>query len=130
MKMFARMAGQESCPGLLFILFVGGFFTASTIVLSDLAASEKGSVKRGARVYMDNCTPCHGIDGDGQGPLGPKLGARDFSKGKFKKGSSDEQLFNTISEGIPPKMPTWKKKLTPQQRRDVAAFIRTFSKKK
>ena len=72
MKISARMAGQERRTALLFILFVGGFFTASTIVLSDLAASEKGSVKRGAQVYMDNCTPCHGIDGDGQGPLGKR----------------------------------------------------------
>ena len=79
---------------------------------------------------MNNCTPCHGEDGDGQGPLGPKVGARDFTKGIFKKGESLEELFNTISNGIPPKMPAWKKKLPEQQRRDAAAFIRTFVKKK
>ncbi len=109
---------------------MGGFLAASAFFLSDLTAAEKGNIKRGSEVYLDNCTPCHGIDGDGQGPLGPRLGARDFTKGKFKNGGSEEQLFDTISNGIPPKMPTWKKKLTVQERRDVAAFVRTFVEKK
>jgi len=114
----------------IFILILGGFFAATAIIFSSSAAAETGDAIRGYGVFMDNCTPCHGEDGDGQGPLGPKVGARDFTKGIFKKGDSLEELFNTISNGIPPKMPAWKKKLPEQQRRDAAAFIRTFVKKK
>lgn len=130
MIIFTWPSREDKYPPSRLILFVGGFIAASLIVFPGLAASEKGNAKKGFTVYMENCTPCHGPDGDGQGPLGPKLGARDFTKGIFKKGSSDKQLYNTISNGIPPKMPAWKKKLTPQQRKDAAAFIRTFSKKK
>ena len=112
------------------VLILVGIAAALQFATSDLIASEKGNVKKGNEVYLDNCVPCHGINGDGQGPLGVRLGARDFTKGEFQKGSGDEQIFNTISNGIPPKMPAWGKKLSAQERRDVAAFIRTFSRKK
>ncbi len=130
MSIFIRLSGEKKCFVPLFILILAVFSAASAIIFSNPAAAEKGDAKRGYEVFMDNCTPCHGEDGDGQGPLGLQVGARDFTKGIFKKGDSLEELFDTISNGIPPKMPVWKKKLTEQQRRDAAAYIRTFVKKK
>lgn len=130
MDAIACSPGRGKISNTSLILFLACLAAVLHFATSDLTASEKGNVKRGNEVYLDNCVPCHGINGDGQGPLGVRLGARDFTKGKFQKGSRDEQIFNTISNGIPPKMPAWKKKLSAQERRDVAAFIRTFLKKK
>ncbi len=129
MSIFVRASGEKLCSVPNFVLILGVLLAASAIIISNPAAAERGDVKRGYEVFMDNCTPCHGEDGDGQGPLGPNLGARDFTKGIFKKGGTLEELLNTISNGIPPKMPAWRKKLTKQQRRDAAAYIRTFVKK-
>ena len=130
MNAFTCSPGRGKLSSTSLMLFLAGFSALLHFATSDLTASEKANVKRGNEVYLDNCVPCHGINGDGQGPLGVRLGARDFTKGNFQKGSGDEQIFNTISNGIPPKMPAWKKKLSAQERRDVAAFIRTFLKKK
>ncbi len=129
MNIYIRASGEKKYFVPNFVLILGVFLAASAAIISNPAAAEQGDAKRGYEVFMDNCTPCHGVDGDGQGPLGPNLGARDFTKGIFKMGGSLEELFNTISNGIPPKMPVWKKKLTEQQRRDAAAYIRTFVKK-
>ena len=131
MNIFVRASGEKKCIVPIFVLIPGIFFSATAIIFSNPAAAETGDAKRGYEVFLDNCTPCHGEDGDGQGPLGPQVGARDFTKGIFKKGDRLEELFNTISNGIPPKMPAWKKKLSEQDRRDAAAYIfRTFVKKK
>ncbi len=131
MNIFIRVTGEKKYFIPIFVLILGSFLASSANIFSNPAAAEKGDAKRGYEVFMDNCTPCHGEDGDGQGPLGPQVGARDFTKGIFEKGDTLEELFDTISNGIPPKMPTWKKKLPEQDRRDAAAYIlRSFVKKK
>jgi cytochrome c len=109
MKNFSWPIRQGKLLGTFLILVSTGLAAVLIFVTPDMNASEKGNSERGSLVYMDFCVPCHGINGDGQGPLGGRLGARDFTKGIFEKGSGDEQIFNTISNGIPPKMPSWKK---------------------
>jgi DMSO reductase family type II enzyme heme b subunit len=70
----------------------------------------KGDLELGRRLYDQHCAPCHGVDGSGQGPaaiwLFPK--PRNFSAGLFKIQStppgtlpSDEDLFRSISQGLP-----------------------------
>jgi len=57
----------------------------------------------GRKVYAQACAPCHGVNGDGNGPvafaLNPK--PRNFKTDKFKAGDSLEQIFATISNGLP-----------------------------
>lgn len=52
-------------------------------------------VQAGARLYRGKCAGCHGPEGGGTG-AGPAL--RD---GSFKRGASDEALFQTITNGVP-----------------------------
>ncbi len=115
-------------PGRGRAVMFGSVFFAVSAALAAFGAAEKGDARRGRVVYMDNCVPCHGEEGNGQGPLGVQLGARDFTKGKFKFGSSDGELFETVSSGISPKMPAWKDKLSSRERRDAIAFVRMFAK--
>ena len=50
-----------------------------------------------------NCVPCHGEKGDGAGvaaaALNPK--PRNFTTEPFKNGSKPEQLFQTLTTGLP-----------------------------
>ncbi|MFQ5629851.1 MAG: c-type cytochrome [bacterium] len=95
------------------------------------------AVIRGEQVYERACTPCHGLNGDGNGPFSGPLSPkpRDFTKGKFKFRTttsrslpSDQDLFNTISKGIPGTfMPAWKDLLSEEDRMNVVQYIKTFS---
>jgi mono/diheme cytochrome c family protein len=98
-----------------------------------LAASE---LTAGKAVYDQHCASCHGASGDGNGPatvwLFPK--PRNFQSGLFKIQStpagslpSDEDLFQTITRGMPgSSMPSFTY-LTEQQRRDVVEYVKWLS---
>ena len=51
-------------------------------------------VQDGAETYMENCSRCHGPDGD----FVPGV---DLGHGKFRRASTDEELFQVIQAGIP-----------------------------
>ena len=52
-------------------------------VLSFVAAQDLG-LKRGRKVYLDSCSPCHGITGKGDGIVAANLYVkpRDFTMGQ------------------------------------------------
>lgn len=100
-------------------------------------AETAAAITRGETVYRRACEACHGANGDGNGPAARALDPRprDFTRGTFKFRSTpsgslptDDDLFKTISEGIPRTvMPAWKGLLTERERRDVIAYLKTFS---
>ena len=57
----------------------------------------------GRKAYAQACAPCHGVNGDGNGPVAfavnPK--PRNFRKDKFKAGDTVDQIFATITNGLP-----------------------------
>ena len=87
----------------------------------------------GKAIYEQHCAACHGSKGDGNGPaavwLFPK--PRNFSAGLFKIQSTpagmlptDEDLFQTITRGMPgSSMPSFTY-LTEPQRRDVVQYVK------
>lgn len=93
----------------------------------------------GKKIYDFRCAPCHGFNGAGDGPAAMTLDPRpkDFTRGLFKfkttmagEAASDEDLFRTISRGIPgTAMPSWKRLLTEEQRWQVIAHVKTFSER-
>lgn len=90
----------------------------------------------GRHQYMMRCARCHGEKGDGNGPLADLLDPRprDFTLGMFKFRTTrtgalptDEDLFRTITRGIPgTAMPSWQG-LPEQLRWAVLYYIKTFS---
>ena len=60
-------------------------------------------LEAGRRIYAATCAPCHGVDGDGKGPVAfaIKPPPRNFHKDAFKAGDSVEQIFATITNGLP-----------------------------
>ncbi|MFQ5883420.1 MAG: c-type cytochrome [Candidatus Methylomirabilales bacterium] len=95
------------------------------------------SVTKGKGIYMQRCWFCHGREGDGNGPVADYLNPRprDFTIGAYKLRTTqsgevplDEDLFRTLSEGIPgTAMQGFEGILTEEERRQVIAFIKTFA---
>lgn len=86
---------------------------SSTLVLYSCATSYNGSdyvsVARGKAVYHEACAPCHGDNGDGNGPVSVSLRTkpRDFKLGvfKFRSTASGElptnyDILRIINSGI------------------------------
>ena len=74
----------------------------------------------------DGCSTCHAIDKAKDRPK--RRGARDFREAKKMNQFSDSYWFWRISEGVPKtKMPSWKNKLTEDQRWKVMAYEHTWS---
>lgn len=59
--------------------------------------------EKGKTSYTRNCQACHGEKGDGQGPTGAFLNPkpRNFATEPLKQGSKPEEIFRTISTGVP-----------------------------
>jgi mono/diheme cytochrome c family protein len=94
-------------------------------------------IEAGKKIYDFRCAPCHGFEGKGDGAAAMTLDPRprDFTRGLYKFKSTpdkqvvaDEDLFRTISRGIPGSaMPSWKRLLSEEERWQVIAYIKTFS---
>ena len=96
------------------------------------AAGDAAS-QTGRAVYDQHCAACHGANGEGNGPaavwLYPK--PRHFNSGLFKIRSTpmgflptDDDLFQTITRGMPgSSMPSFNY-LSEQDRRDVVQYVK------
>lgn len=90
----------------------------------------------GKEIYMKRCMPCHGINGDGNGPTADTLNPRprDFTRGLFKlrttawkDAPTEADHFRTVSRGIPgTAMPAFARILSEQERWQVIYFERAF----
>ncbi|MBZ5528814.1 MAG: cytochrome c [Acidobacteriia bacterium] len=97
-----------------------------------------GHASSGKELYRRFCIGCHGPRGDGQGENAPYVTPqpRNFVAATFKCRSTvtgtlptDEDLFNAVTRGFnTTNMPSWEP-LTPQQRADLVAYIKTFSER-
>jgi mono/diheme cytochrome c family protein len=86
------------------------------------STSAKADATAGEATYKSKCAMCHGADGKGKASMANSdLTAADVQK------KSDADLSGTISNGKPPKMPAFKT-LTPDQVKDVVAYVRSLKK--
>ncbi len=109
--------------------------TALTIslIIASVPEADTAQLDSGKKLYDQHCASCHGITGDGNGPasvwLYPK--PRDFSAGLFKIKSTpgqslpaDEDLFQSVTRGLPgSSMPSFSY-LTEPERRDAAQYVK------
>ncbi len=98
-----------------------------------LAQADSADAAKGAQIYQLYCVTCHGVKGDGQGPVGKTLDPppRDFTKGDFKYGSSDKDVFEVISNGAAskggsPLMAPWGSVIPEADRWALVKHIRTL----
>ena len=100
--------------------------TASLVASLGFAqkAGPKGDVARGKEVFLDNCDQCHEADSKDE-KVGP--GLKGIKDGKLPDGrpATREKLLDLINTG-PAEMPSFKDRLTEQQKEDVVAFVLTL----
>jgi cytochrome c oxidase cbb3-type subunit 3 len=58
-------------------------------------ANDPSAAKAGELLFRSNCSPCHGLNARGGG------GGPDLTSGRWVHGSSDSDIFHTISTGVP-----------------------------
>lgn len=75
----------------------------------------------GKDLYKENCLRCHGLNGKGKGP--DLTSAKKQAKWK----DSDEKIVRKITNGAFG-MPSFGKKLKPEQINAIAAYVRTLGK--
>ena len=93
------------------------------------------SVLAGKDIYENFCWYCHGIKGDGNGPVAKNVEGtkpRNFTDKSFVIDGREGEIFQTITMGAAASfhgnatMLEWGNKLTDQQRRDVIEYIKVL----
>jgi mono/diheme cytochrome c family protein len=97
-------------------------YTASLGTAGENAPTDAGDAKT---LFASSCASCHGPSGAGDGFNAPTL-PRVPTNFHIRQ-PSFERALHVISEGGPgTPMPSWKAKLTDAQRKQLAAYVRTF----
>jgi cytochrome c6 len=94
------------------------FLAAAGMRAQDVASGEK--------VFKAKCVSCHGPDGKGETAAGKATKARDFASAEVKA-ESDATWADIITKGKN-KMPSYDKKITDAEVKDVVAYIRSLVK--
>lgn len=87
------------------------------------------SIERGRVLFSVNCTQCHGMTGEGTGPIAPFLVNKKPANltSQVTQDKSDGTLFLTISSGVPGAMPALNENLSVRDRWDVVNYLRTLA---
>jgi cytochrome c oxidase cbb3-type subunit III len=103
---------------------------AATIPEQSARNLPPGNATKGQVLYMANCSTCHGVQGNGNGPrayfIFPR--PRDFTSQEARSKLDPVTLFHAVKNGVQGKeMPAWGKVFTDQQIADVSSFVsKTF----
>ena len=136
--MTARLTRPIATSSVALAVLVGSLYAALTGSARAAAPDVGTEAQResGKKIYLKNCSQCHGDKGDGEGYAAPHLHPkpRDFTAGKFKVRTTPngalpthQDLVAIIRRGMPyTSMPAWPN-LSDQEVSDVAYFITTFS---
>ena len=101
-------------------------FSVALLSVSFLATAARADNTAEA-TYKAKCQMCHGPDGKGETPTGKAMKVKDFGSEDVQK-MSDAELAAIITNGKG-KMPAYKT-LTPEQVKDLVAYVRGLGKKK
>ena len=98
-------------------------FSPAAAVRGDVRAAQQrflpAEIESRRTLYLANCTGCHGPEGNGVAGI-------DFSQGKFRRGTTDEELIRIIVRGIPgtPMPPSG---LADNQVATIVAYLRSMT---
>ena len=103
--------------------------TPRDILIKKNPVANSASVLDKARSnFEDNCIPCHGAEGKGDGPLSSSLNTKpkNLTNAKEIAELTDGEIFWTISKGRNP-MPAFDQKLTDEERWGLVHLVRGIS---
>jgi len=88
----------------------------------------ESTLKAARGIYTEECAQCHGEQGKGDGPKARLhfSAPADLTDTRRMHSVTDGEIFYQISEGRKP-MPSFKKRLTEDQRWELVLLVRSFS---
>jgi putative copper export protein len=81
------------------------------------------SIARGQSLYTQNCSSCHGINGDGKGPDAPNLAVAPVDFRLHIPYHQDTFFFNVISSGLGTIMPAWSTTISEEDRWNIINYL-------
>ena len=82
-------------------------------------------------IWEKRCTFCHGADGKAHTKKGRQYKAQDFTRPKWQKHTTDDEIVEAITDGVrKTKMPAFKEKLSADEIKAMVPFVRAFGAKK
>jgi putative copper export protein len=96
--------------------------SAGTTTGNPIAASAQ-SIAAGQQLYQQNCSRCHGINGDGKGPDAASLPVAPADFRVHIPYHTDELLFHFITNGIGTIMPAWGTVLSDDDRWNILNYL-------
>ncbi len=85
------------------------------------------NLKEGKKSFDELCAGCHGPDGKAQTDMGKQLGAADLTSSDVQQ-MSDSAILKQIKNGKG-KMPAFGDKVSGDEARAIAAYVKTLGKK-
>jgi mono/diheme cytochrome c family protein len=77
------------------------------IALATMTTAQAAEPSAGEKLFLTNCSSCHGPDGKAQTDIGKAVKARNLVADTFKqmknskKGPTEDDVFNTLKTGVP-----------------------------
>lgn len=106
----------------------GGYDSASVAVKNPLAMSEQ-NLKEGKVLFKSFCSPCHGMEGKGNGlvtehgyPPPPSYSTGNSSRGGAMKDLTDGKIYHTLQYGVN-SMGSYASQLSPDERWKVIMYV-------
>ena len=85
-------------------------------------ADDSEAAARGAKIFADNCAPCHGKDGKGN----ETLGAPDLTDQLWLYGGDKPMIAETIINARNGVMPAWGGRLDPETIKELAVYVHSL----
>jgi mono/diheme cytochrome c family protein len=122
--------GANSAPGTTTPAAGAPASSAADTSAAPHVTSGTASVEIGEKVFKLRCTPCHGPDGHGTGPLAATLNPkpRNFHDATYMHAHDDAELLGIIHNGKGG-MPPWKAILSEVEMQSALMYVRTFAGK-
>jgi mono/diheme cytochrome c family protein len=113
------------CAGMM--LFGLAIITAPVLAAPPAQSPEQQpDLLNGEAIWLENCAPCHGSVGQGDGPVaasGPAMNLPDFTDSQAARDRSLAEIFDVTKNGrMENLMPPWLNQLTDAQIWDVSAY--------
>jgi mono/diheme cytochrome c family protein len=117
--------GSEVTP--VKVILVGTLTSLLTLgaerVPAQAPVPDEALISGGRQVFLAKCAACHGPNGKAQ--VGAMANAADLTRPQdFVRGNSDNDLSNTIQNGLGNSMPPFKAELADSDITKIIAFIR------
>jgi cytochrome c oxidase cbb3-type subunit III len=85
-------------------------------------AGDNEAAERGAKIFADNCSPCHGKDGKGN----QTVGAPDLTDQLWLYGGDKPTIAETIINARNGVMPAWAGRLDPETIKELAIYVHSL----